>query len=489
MSILEVGSETTAQAAPAQWTETTRLLCAAAYTDGTFAQEVIEQVVEEEHRAVQVPPGVDAVPVIKHCLAALAQKTLRDRVLAADLVLAVLFTVGTGSAVFLVLGFLLAWAVVAYDVWTGTHRVVTKQLNARAFDPAQAPIVGDPDLARRAEEILERQAGNLAVYSGFLPFAGAGFDLGGWSFVVDLRKGKEEAGHRSTPQPVELLDLYARVEEALLALGMSNLTIEERVFVNGTDIRDDRTLLPAPTGRPSAGIGDAEMQRFVVAPSHRIRHYKCIRVTDWRGELVLSLFLRFAVANGRLFCEMSGFLLTPLKPELHRSDAIPAEPELKDLARLARSSLASAIPLWLRSPSVVLRPLMRQRRRTKLLKRVKRDAFFDYGAAVTVLDRVRSPDYSRYFQLLDKEMYVKVLERAILDTIVEVLDTHNIDTSELAERRSTIINNGIMVPGGSVQAESIAVGAGARIVNRMTRTKQPATSSGPGGGGGGGRNA
>ena len=154
MSILEVGSEATAQEAPAQWTETTRLLCAAAYTDGTFAQEVVEQVVEEEHRAVQVPPGVDAVPVIKHCLAALAQKTLRDRILATDLVLAVLFTAGTGSALFLVLGFLVAWAVVAYDVWTGTHRVVTKQLNARAFDPAQAPIVGDPDLARRAEEIL-----------------------------------------------------------------------------------------------------------------------------------------------------------------------------------------------------------------------------------------------------------------------------------------------------------------------------------------------
>jgi hypothetical protein len=125
------------------------------------------------------------------------------------------------------------------------------------------------------------------------------------------------------------------------------------------------------------------------------------------------------------------------------------------------------LPLWLRSPAPIVRPLFRMRREARQLRRVKRDFFFDYGAPATALDRARSTEYSRYFQVLDREMYVKVLERCVLDTIVEFLDRHDVDTTELTERRETIINNGIMVPGGSVQAHNIAVGEGAKILSRL----------------------
>jgi hypothetical protein len=532
MAILEVGEEPRAESPAPIPTETTRLLCAAAYTETTFAQQVVAELVDEDYRAISFPPGVDPAPVIKHCLAALSQKTLRDRLLAASflLVLVVLFAAhGLLGLLFVVplalsalvsywllalaqkilptwvlavalvglllstivtfswfgLCFLLVGATVFYDLWRGTYRIVTRQLNARAFDPAEAPAVASPELARRVDEIIERQAGNLTVYSGFRPFVGSGADVGGWSFVVDLRKGKDELGHRLEPGQVEPLDLYAGVERGLAALDMSNLTIEDRVFVNGSDIRDDRALLPSPTGRPSSSVSDDELRRLMVVPTHRLRHYTCIRVTDWRGQLVLSLYLRFAVANGRLFCELSDFLLLPLKPELHRSDGISPEPELGDLVQLAWRALMLAPLLWLRSPVAVLRPLLRPRRRARLLRLVERNAFFDYGATITELDRVRSQDYSRYFQKLDKTMYVKVLERTILDSIVDVLDAHNIDTGEIVERRSTIINNGIMAPGGSVKADNIAVGLGARIASVFTGGKSPEGGAGGGEGGGG----
>lgn len=148
--------------------------------------------------------------------------------------------------------------------------------------------------------------------------------------------------------------------------------------------------------------------------------------------------------------------------------------------RLAGRSLVLTPALWFRSPCAVLRPLLRQRRRTKLLKHVKRNAFFDYGAPVTALDRARSSQYSRYFQMLDKTMYIKMLERTILDSVVDVLDEHGIDTDELVERRSTIINNGIMA--SSVDAQNIAVGPGAQILNRLTG-KPPSADSDPGFGG------
>lgn len=478
MPVLDAAVDATTKSEATRWTETTRLLCAAAYTNGTFAQEVVEEILEEEHRAVDIPPGVDAGPVIRHCLAALGQKTLRDRILAADVLATVVLTLVTRSGLFLVLGFLLAWGTVAYDLWSATFRVVTKRLNKSTFDPDEAPPVANAEHARRAEELAERQAGNVTVYSGFLPFAGSGFDLGGWSFVIDLRKGKDHGGTRLPPRPVEPMDLYAGVERELGALGMSNLTIEDRAFVNGTDVRGDPALLASPTDRPASSVDDAAMQQFVIAPTHRVRHYKCIRVIDWRGELVLSLFLRFGVANGRLFCELSRFLLAPLKPEMHLSDGMPSEPEFEDVVSLVGKSLAATPALSLRSLSVVMRPFRGHRESAKLLKRIKRDAFFDYGAATTVLDRARSSNYSRYFQLLDKQMYDKMLERTILDAIIDVLDMHNVDTEELVERRSTIINNGIMVPGGTVTAENIAVGASARIANRLTPAKPAATGGG-----------
>lgn len=473
-----------------------------------------------------MPPGVDPEAVIKHCIAAVRQKTLRDWVLAANLAVVIvlvvvgglglglrfglgplelglvvlLATVGYwlamrpgkalgGVRIFVavlfvfvgglgvLLGFLVAWATVAYDLWSSTYGIVKKRLGPSTFNPADAPPVTNSELARRTDDIVARNGGNLTVHSDFLPFAGSGTHVGGWSFVVDLRKGKEDSltGRRREPEPVEPLDLYAEVERSLLEFGTSNLTIEDRVFVSGTDIRDDRALLPSLLGRPSSSVSDAELRRLMVAPTHRVRHYKCIRVIDWRGELVLSLFVRFAVMNGRLFCELSRVLLTPLKPELHRIDGFASRPELRDLLWLVRCSFMSTLPLWRRSPAVVLRPVLRHQRRANACKLVKRNAFFDYGAVVSVLDRACSEEYSRYFQRLDHDMHETVLEHAILDTVVQVLDDHNIEIAEIAERRSTIINQGILV-GGAFNAENVAVGAGAQV-NQHSTPVQPAANS------------
>jgi hypothetical protein len=214
-------------------------------------------------------------------------------------------------------------------------------------------------------------------------------------------------------------------------------------------------------------VSEAELARFAARPTHRVRFYKCLRIIDWHGELVVSLFLRFSIDKGRLFVELSRFVLTPLRPEFRRVDGIDPEMTLRQALSMAGRALARTLPLWLRSPSPILRPLFRLRREARRLRRVKRDYFFDYGAPATALDRARSTQYTRYFQMLDREMYVKVLERCVLDTIVDFLDRHDVDTSELTERRETIINNGIMVPGGSVKAHNIAVGEGAKILSRL----------------------
>ena len=50
----------------------------------------------------------------------------------------------------------------------------------------------------------------------------------------------------------------------------------------------------------------------------------------------------------------------------------------------------------------------------------------------------------------------------LLESIVGFLREHDIDTSEFEERQAAILNYGLMVAGGSVTAESVAVGRGAQ---------------------------
>jgi hypothetical protein len=69
-------------------------------------------------------------------------------------------------------------------------------------------------------------------------------------------------------------------------------------------------------------------------------------------------------------------------------------------------------------------------------------------------------------------MCVKLLEQAILDTMVTVLDECDVDTSALVERQGRILNQGVLMTGGSLQAEFLAVGRDARV----SAANEPAAS-------------
>ena len=68
-------------------------------------------------------------------------------------------------------------------------------------------------------------------------------------------------------------------------------------------------------------------------------------------------------------------------------------------------------------------------------------------------------------------MYVKLVENRILDSTIDFLDDHLIDTSGLRSRQETILNNGVIVTGGSVEAQNFTVGGRAKsVINNMAQT-------------------
>lgn len=456
------------------WTEATRLMCTAAYLDHTFAQDVVDEIIHERHRAIAVPTGVDIATVAKHCLAACRQKIVRDGLLTLDVILTIVLFLTKHSVSWLALGYLIAWAIVLWDTWRATYLVVVKRLNPRDFTTHQAPSPVDPELVRRIEELARDQRGNLTVYSGFMPFSGAGWKLDeeeDWSFLIDLTKGQGDVfGGRSAPSELSVIELYDEVGRALAALGMENLEVRDRLFVSGSDVRNDGNLLTGSQGPPRAWVEREVLSKYMVAPTHQIRHYRCIEIVDWRGELVLSLFLRLAISNGRLFCELNKFVLLPLKEELHRLDHMGGGIQFRDVLGMVWRSATSTPSLSMRAPKVFFRPLARSMDAASAARQVARDPFYDYGAPITALDRARSNRYRRYFQRLDKVRYDKFLERSVLDSLVTVLERHGIDTTELVERSTTIINNGVMSKEANfVGNKNLAIGPRSKILGAIPR--------------------
>jgi hypothetical protein len=204
---------------------------------------------------------------------------------------------------------------------------------------------------------------------------------------------------------------------------------------------------------------------------------------DWKGELVLSLFLRFNVVGESLFCEGNYFLLPPVKEQYHSVDDVSALPDLRAMLREAvLSAVLSPFLLVLAPFEVVERLFARwtrwlERRATR--RQIRNRPMFDYGAATTIRQEGMSGSYRHYFQKLDELMYTKLVQKKVFESAATFLDARGIDTGELRERQSMVLNSGVIITGGEIRAQSLAVGSGARAFAQALRPGSHAPQAPP----------
>jgi hypothetical protein len=226
--------------------ETTRHLCTAAHVDEKFRDYIMMHIVEEEHKAIGELYGVDIAPVLKWCFAGQHRALIRNIALFVWLLIAVIMTLqhlGTSNvydpntssyyqefvpiwipvillllsilgatfpvislfiALFILypfrtsfpqilLFFLGAWVIVMIE--TGVTYLKGMKLTKGRFNPADIEGDLDPTLEARLQTITSNV--NTVVYSGYSPFVGAGIKIGGWSFAMDMTKGKQENSVKS----------------------------------------------------------------------------------------------------------------------------------------------------------------------------------------------------------------------------------------------------------------------------------------------------
>ncbi len=455
----------------------TRRLCASAYLNPLFRRHVIDTVIHEELRAIAPNPGVNVEAVVAHVLNAHRIKQTRDFLVAGIVVgmgiLTLILRALNAPPAFLLLlsafTIVAAIVVVILELWTTEVGIVAGRLSRAKFDPNFEGASINDRLKERLKKIEAYQVGNIVIYSGFSPFSGSGINLGSWSFLVSIDKAKGGEHDASLPSKVVITELYEQIDAAVEALQLPTLTIRNRLYLNGRDVRAVYGAEMNPLSAPVPQVDEknfAELSQETSAES--LRYYKSIHVESWQGELILSMYYRLQKRGNNLFVEVSFFLLCPVSDIHTRSDSLLPSPTFRQGAILVvRGLVVGFLVAWFWYVVLgwkVLSWLKHVLEKRQVRREAKERYDFDYGARTSIREHAASTEYRRYFQKLDKEYFSKALDKTLLESILAYLHERDIDTSELRERTNVILNEGILVTGGKFEAESVAVGAKARAV-------------------------
>jgi len=353
--------------------------------------------------------------------------------------------------------------VTAAEIWITRTRVLPK-LAAGRFNPGELQPRVNARLQDRLAALDEVETGNVVVFRGFKPFVGAGIPIDGWSFAVDVTKGKvDAAGARKEPTLFTAEQLHAHLMESLGALGLPGLRVAERLFIDGFDVARDSRLLPERLAPPRTKVSHAVLAEALREPQAAARTYLCLEAAGWHGHLVVTMFARAVRLPGSLFVEATTCVLLPLRNRYYRIDTVRPRSGVDAIVSVLGVSLRRFLRELFASPFRVAGAAgharaTRHRRRDQhwMISNHKR---FDYGASTSIREQAMGTDPNRYFLLLDQEMYVKVAQERLLQSISEFLRDHDVDTAEFSVQQ-TVINRNRTVNFGPISGENVAVAAG-----------------------------
>ncbi|MEZ0065766.1 hypothetical protein ABIA32_001766 [Streptacidiphilus sp. MAP12-20] len=385
---------------------------------------------------------------------------------------------------------LLPWTIVWNERTIAWH-TVSRELTGKGF--AARPAKGRPE--------APATDGNITVYSGYSPFIGSGVELDSWSTTTRLTPTRNLVGEipaQATPWTVptaaELVDglltqlTALRAETAGSLDGIEELTVSEKLFVDGTVLRQPevertgltRAVLPEEQGRPSHAIDPELVRRYRGHHRGPIRHCLRSQVAAWGTDLVLSVYLQVTVSAGTLYLESTTLLLPPVKDAFRVADTVVEQPAPEssylpagqvggDDSVLGAQAVAAAFQALLGAPFRVYRalraPSRRVRRHEQLRSAIKSDLGFDYGARMSLRDLASGPNYRNYFQRVDVARISRQIHLRTLDFLATTLAERGVDVSDLLERRTAVYNSGILMTGGAMTG-TIVAGEGNTVVKQ-----------------------
>jgi hypothetical protein len=412
--------------------------------------------------------------------------------------------IGGGSAVTTVIPILVAVALIAVLAWhrVRAHATVVNELQRHRFSVSAAPEA--PAWARRRLDYLEQaRDSNVTVFSESVltkPFVGSGDVTRSWSFAIPLRPatgpfvpnplGSRQDGdggrpHAQTDGQFSALVLYDRIRRAIAGLATADLpederlhalSIRDRIYVSGMLSEGSPYLDPA-THLPVTRVDWDQVLRVASGERGPERHYQVTRISAWEGEVEVSVFIYTAVQGSMLFLELVATVLPSINPDYHQIDAyqrlnggVVAGSVVSSVVDLIR--VAPMSPVHLAEDAV--RALTRTMRAHQEERSIAERLSFDYGARMSVRE-LGSRQTPVYFQNLDAEQRVALIERRVVASVVDTLEEFGLDPQEFGSRVMNLYNS-TLISNSTVQNSAVASGTSpmARIRNLAANVSQAA---------------
>jgi hypothetical protein len=304
----------------------------------------------------------------------------------------------------------------------------------------------------RISQIEQQQLGNTAVFSGFRPFVGSGVHLNTASFALRLVRvpgggnGTREAEREYDWLPFHADDLIGHVRNHLEGLTVSpqpegclpNLKVRDRVYVAGNEV----STLTTDT--------DAEnLVQVMRTPADARRHFLACEVSSWDGELITSVYLHLALQGKTLYLQTVTYGLAPCHDAYRIIDDARSVGAVPYFTR-AVSAVMNSPRTIVSAPRNLMNRAWQSFARAKSSPQSQRLTHgFDYGARMSIRE-FGSPDRLRNaFQKQDIDKYWHIIQRRAHAAVLDFLEAHGVDISELRQRFEQVINNGIYVRGNA----------------------------------------
>lgn len=437
--------------------EVNRLLGGHAFLGGARFRKKVLDFYGKKFDAVAPECGVDVALLVRICLQAEKLMGPYDRILGASLYIAIL---GLLSDMPLLVVAAILLAAVTNSAAAEKVRQHARAFSRPAFDYALcASEYAGVEIPAVLVTGLPQRDQNLVLYAGFVPFVGTGVAEGGWSFNCSLSP-PPGAGAAQPAVAFDAVELYAHLRTTLERLRIPGMELHDRVYACGSEAGEIDGLRLGIDMRPIQHIPPERLTQCFGMRDTRLRHYLCLQIADWGGEIINTYYVRVVLRANGLYVEFSRFFLYPIAEQYRAVDRLCDVGKLEALERfgweLAAGPFVSVVAAFHQLPDV-----WRERRLQQRVRRVLSENTFNAGASDTLRERLSGNQLRHYFQRMDEDFNRKLIERNLLDEIANFLEAHHVDSSDIRNRSSTILNNGIIVNGGDIRANAIAVGKGA----------------------------
>jgi len=393
----------------------------------------------------------------------------------------------------------------------------------------RVPASPSERVRRLLTRIASAQRGNVTLYSSENPFMGAG-DVKApwaraWSIVLELdRAASGPLGTNGKAAPVDPVAMHARVRSRLQEMrdewpprGPDGAEPErsrwlppnERIAGLVTDVHvvgrgecaqrrrpldatgghwfEGHPLIDAQAGIPYSVASPEAIEAIVRHPQGGVRCYQRVMVgaqgqailgRDNRPlapaedqDIALSAFVYLAVEGRMLYGQFVATVLPPIRREFRIVDVLPTLGTAGLLGRSVRlgwKSVPRAVVLgWFRVMST-LWWMGRGYFTATTVSDPAADMVHDYGARISVRELAADADFHTFMQELDADKYTRLIERRVNEAVLDYLSSDcGIDVSAYRDQASVIMNEGVIMTGGSISGQVAVGGNGSRIEQKQ----------------------